>query len=85
MMNEKIKGRWLIHGDTLKVILDSTYRERPYGHWNKENLFLVRKNKLIGVVKQFKLEGIEDKKLQKALYKQSKRYAFSKTRKMKCD
>lgn len=85
MMNERVKGRWVVRGDTLKVTIDSTYSVRPYGHWNKENCFLIKKNKLILLITELNGKRIEDEKLQEALYKQSKSYAFRMTKKAGCD
>ncbi len=85
MMNEKETGHWTVNGDTLKVTIDSVGRERPFGHWNKENLFLIQNKKLINIVTELKGEKITDKRLQDALYKDSKKYAYDRTKKQKCD
>lgn len=85
MMNEKETGHWSIEGDTLKVTIDSVDRERPFGHWNKVNLFLIKNNKLINIVTELKGQKITDKRLQDALYKESKKYAYDKTKKQNCD
>ena len=85
MMNEKKTGHWTVKGDTLKVTIDSVGRERAFGHWNKVNFFLIKNKKLINIVTELKGEKITDKRLQDALYKNSKKYAYNKTKKHNCD
>ena len=85
MMNEKETGHWSVNGDTLKVTIDSVGRERPFGHWNKVNLFLIKNRKLINIVTEFKGEKVTDKRLQEALYNDSKKYAYDRTKKQNCD
>lgn len=85
MMNEKEKGHWYVNGDTLIVIIDSVGRGRPFGHWNKINLFLIKNRKLINIVTELKGEKITDKRLQEALFKDSKKYAYDRTKKQNCD
>ncbi|SRR5260221_12825869 len=80
MMNEIVKGRWTMNGDTLKVMIDE-----PLGHWKKENLFLIHKKRLINIVTEINGEKIRDKRLQEALYKDSKKYAYDKTKKQTCE
>ena len=80
MMNEMVKGRWTMNGDTLIVIIDE-----PLGHWRKENLFLVRKKKLLNIVTEINGEKIRDKRLLDAINKDSRKYAYDRTKKQICD
>ncbi|MFO0330497.1 MAG: hypothetical protein ACK514_04040, partial [Bacteroidota bacterium] len=68
MMNEMVKGRWTMNGDTLIVIINE-----PLGHWRKENLFLVRKKKLLNIVTEINGEKIRDKQLLDAINKSSRK------------
>ena len=79
-MNEMVKGRWTMNGDTLIVIIDE-----PLGHWRKENLFLVRKKKLLNIVTEINGEKIRDKRLLDAINKDSRKYAYDRTKKQICD
>jgi len=80
MMNEKVKGHWRMNGDTVVVTIDE-----PLGHWNKENLFVIYKRRLILVVTELKGEKIKDELLKKALFNDSKKYAYDKTKKQECE
>jgi hypothetical protein len=80
MMNEMVKGRWTMNGDTLIVIINE-----PLGHWRKENLFLVRKKKLLNIVTEINGEKIRDKQLLDAINKSSRKYAYDRTKKQICD
>ena len=80
MMNEKVKGRWTMKGDTLIVNIDE-----PLGHWHKKNLFLVQKKKLLNIVTEINGEKIRDKRILDAMYKDSKKYAYDRTKKEDCE
>jgi hypothetical protein len=80
MMNEKVKGHWRLKEDTVVVTIDE-----PLGHWNKENLFVIHKRRLILVVTEIKGEKIQDELLKEALFKDSKKYAYDKTKKQECE
>jgi hypothetical protein len=80
MMNEKVKGHWKSKSDTVVVTIDE-----PLGHWNKENLFVIHKKRLILVVTEIKGEKIRDELLKEALFKDSKKYAYDKTKKQDCE
>ena len=81
MMNEKVNGRWTMNYDTLKVIIDE-----PSGHWRKVNLFLVRRRRLIMIVTDINGEKkSRDKRVLEILYKESKKYAYDRKKKQKCE
>lgn len=80
MMNEKVKGKWRLKGDTVVVTIDE-----PLGHWNKENLFVIHKRQLKLIVTEIKAEKITDERLKEALFKDSKKYAYDKTKKQDCE
>jgi hypothetical protein len=80
MMNEKVKGHWKLRSDTVVVTIDE-----PLGHWKKENLFVIHKKRLILVVTEIKGEKIRDELLKEALFKDSKKYAYDKTKKQDCE
>jgi hypothetical protein len=79
MMNEKVTGSWTTKGDTIKVTINE-----PVGHWHKENYFLFRKRKLLHLVTEINGERIIDKRIQEALFKESKKYAYDRTKKQDC-
>ena len=80
MMNEKLKGHWRLNGDTLVVTIDE-----PLGHWNKENLFVVQKKRLINVVTEINGKKIKNQLLKEALFKDSKKYAYDRTKRQDCE
>ena len=80
MMNEKVKGHWKLNSDTVIVTIDE-----PLGHWNKENLFVLHKKQLILVVTEIDGKKIVDKLLKQALFRDSKKYAYDKTKEQTCD
>ena len=79
-MNEKLKGHWRLNGDTLVVTIDE-----PLGHWNRENLFVVQKKRLIHLVTEINGKKIKDQLLKEALFKDSKKYAYDRTKKQDCE
>ena len=79
MINEKVNGHWRLKRDTVVVTIDE-----PLGHWNKENVFVLHKTQLIPVVTQINGERIHDERLKKALFKDSRKYAYDKTKKQDC-
>lgn len=79
MINEKVKGSWKLNGDTLVVIIDE-----PLGHWRKENLFLIKKKKLLNIVTEINGEKIRDRRVLEAMYRDSKKYAYDRTKKQEC-
>ena len=51
---------------------------------NKENLFIIHKRRLILVVTEIKGEKMQDEFLKEALFKNSKKYAYDKTKRQEC-
>ncbi len=80
MMNEKVNGHWKLNGDTLVVSIDE-----PLGHWSKKNLFLIQKKKLLNIVTDINGEKIRDKRILEAMYNDSKKYAYDRTKKQDCE
>ena len=80
MMDEKVKGHWRLNGDTLVVTIDE-----PRGHWNKQNLFVVQKKRLINVVTEINGKELKDPLLKEALFKDSKKYAYHRTKRQDCE
>lgn len=79
-MNEKVKGHWKLNGDTVIVTIDE-----PLGHWNRENVFVLYKKRLILIVTELNGQKIEDKLLKDALFRDSKKYAYDRTKKLDCE
>jgi hypothetical protein len=69
-----------IDGDTVFVTIDE-----PLGHWNKENAFVLYKKRLILIVTELNGKKIEDKLLKDALFRDSKKYAYDRTKKQDCE
>jgi hypothetical protein len=80
MMNERVKGHWKLNSDTVIVTIDE-----PLGHWNKKNLFVLYKKRLILVVTEINGKKIVDELLKQALFKDSKKYAYDKSKEQTCD
>ncbi len=69
-----------MNGDTLILSIDE-----PLGHWNKENLFLVQKKKLINIVTEMNGEKISNKLLLDAINKENKKYAYDWLKEADCN
>jgi hypothetical protein len=80
MMNERVKGHWKLNSETVIVTIDE-----PLGHWNKKNLFVLYKKRLILVVTEINGKKIVDELLKQALFKDSKKYAYDKSKEQTCD
>ena len=80
MENETVRGRWTIKEDTLRVLIDE-----PVGHWRAINLFLVQKKKLFNIVTDINGQKIRDEKVLEIMHKESKKYAYDRTKKQDCE
>jgi hypothetical protein len=82
MEKETTDGHWTLVKDTLVVKFDRNERAR---HWAKEEVFLVRRKKLIQIITSLNGEPIADKDLQNAILKDGKQFPFVMEKREKCD